>query len=88
MNMAMTKLTLSAEADLIADAKRWASSRRTSVSGMFARFLRSIEQIERDESAQMGPLTRQATGLVNFPKHRSDQELVEDALSERHGITR
>ena len=86
--MAMTKLTLSAEADVIADAKRWASSRRTSVSGMFARFLRSIEQIERDESTPMGPLTRQATGLLSFPKNQSDQELVEDALSDRHRITR
>ena len=86
--MAMTKLTLSAETDLIADAKQWASSHRTSVSGMFARFLRSIEQIERDESAQIGPLTRQATGLLNVPKNRSDQELLEDALFDRHGITR
>jgi len=86
--MAMTKLTLSAEADLIVDAKRWASSRRTSVSGMFARFLRSIEQIERDPSAPIAPLTRQATGLLNFPMNRSDRELVEDALSDKHRITR
>jgi hypothetical protein len=86
--MAMTKLTLSAEADLIADAKRWASSRRTSVSGMFARFLRSIEQIERDESAAISPLTRRATGLVNLPRSRSDQHLVEDALSERRKVRR
>ena len=86
--MAMTKLTLSADADVIADAKRWASSRRTSVSGMFARFLRSIEQIEREEGDPIGPLTRQATGLVNIPRNRSDQELVEDALSARHRVTR
>lgn len=86
--MAMTKLTLSAETDLIADAKRWAASRRTSVSGMFARFLRSLEQIERDQSAPISPLTRQATGLMNFPRNRSDQDLLEDALSDRHGITR
>ena len=86
--MAMTKLTLSAEADLIADAKRWASSRRTSVSGMFARFLRALEQIERDKSAPIGPLTRQATGLLNFPRSRSDQELVEDALSDKYGFAR
>jgi hypothetical protein len=86
--MAMTKLTLSAEADLIVDAKRWASSRRTSVSGMFARFLRSIEQIERDPSAPIAPLTRQATGLLNFQRNRSDQELVEDALSDKHRLTR
>jgi hypothetical protein len=86
--MAMTKLTLSAEAGLIADAKRLASSRQTSVSGMFSRFLRSIEQIERDESVQIGPLTRQATGLVNLPRNRSDQELLEVALSGKHRIAR
>ncbi len=88
MHMAMTKLTLSVEADLIADAKRLASSGRTSISGMFSRFLRSIERIKLDESTQIGPLTHQATGLLNLPSNRSDQKLLEDALSDRHGIRR
>ena len=87
--MAMTKLTLSADTALIADAKRLASDQQTSVSAMFAKFLRSFAQIERHESPDsIGPLTRRASGLIHLPKNRSDQELLEDALASKHRATR
>ena len=86
--MATTKLTLSAEKSLIADAKLIASRQKTSVSAMFARFLRSVAQVESDRSAPVGPITRQATGIVKLPRGRSDEELVEDALSAKYRVAR
>jgi len=86
--MSTTKLTLSVEKSLIEVAKQIASSRRTSVSAMFARFLRSVAQVEGDASVSPAPLTRQATGLIKLPRSRSDQDLVAEALSVRYRGTK
>ena len=83
--MATTKLTLSAEKPLIRDAKRIAAERHTSVSAMFARFLRSLTAAGEKKAPSLGPITRKASGLVGLSKVRSDRELVEDALSAKYG---
>ena len=83
--MATTKLTLSAERDLIARAKRAAKSRGTSLSSMFARFLASVTE-EPEAPGKPGPLTRQALGLVRLPARRSDKRLLADALASKYGL--
>ena len=82
--MATTKLTLSAEKPLIRDAKRIAAERHTSVSAMFARFLRSLIAVRKNEEPSLGPITRKASGLIGLSKVRSDRELLEDALSAKY----
>lgn len=81
--MAMTKLTLSADDELVEQAKRLAAESGTSVSSLFARFVRAALQ-EESRTAEPGPLTRRATGLAKLPAGKSDRELIEDALAERH----
>ena len=83
--MPTTKLTLSAEKPLIEDAKRIAAERNTSVSAMFARFLRSLIDPGTHTAADLGPITRKASGMVKLPRKRSDTRLLEDALSDRYG---
>jgi hypothetical protein len=82
--MPMTKLTLSADKKLVAQAKKLAAKEGTSLSSMLSRFLRAM--IEEKGSEKPGPVTRAATGLVTLPAGKSDSELLEEALSERHGL--
>jgi len=83
--MATTKLTLSADKDVIARAKRLAKRRGTSLSSMFARFLASVAE-ESQTPAKPGPLTRQALGLARLPAGKSDKQLLADALADRYGV--
>ena len=88
--MSRIKLTLSAEADLVAAAKRLAKSRRMSVSAMFARVIHALERAGAADQSDLGPITRQASGLVTQRSDRSDRELLEETLEEKylHGAAR
>jgi uncharacterized protein YfaQ (DUF2300 family) len=83
--MATTKLTLSADAELIRQAKRLADESGTSLSSLFARFVRAALQ-ERERAEEPGPLTGRATGLVTLPRGKTDQQLVEEALADKYGM--
>ena len=83
----MTKLTLSVDEAVVEHAKRIAERNGTSVSAMFTQFVRSMAEPPSDRD-KIGPLTRKATGLAQFPDGKSDRELLEDALAEKHGLAR
>ena len=85
--MAVKKLTLSAPEEAIADAKRIAAKKMTSVSALFVRLLRAVDQ-EVDPQDSLGPITRRATGIVNLPQGRTERELLEDALEEKYQARR
>ena len=82
--MALRKLTLSAPEEIIAEAKRIAASKNTSVSALFARLVRSVGEGSESEIV-LGPITQRATGIASLPGDRSDRELLSDALDERYG---
>ena len=93
--MGRVKLTLSAEQELVALAKRMAKSRRMSVSALFAHMIRALDRETTADLSDLGPITRQASGLVTQRSHRSDRELsdrelIEEALEEKylHGASR
>jgi len=81
----MKKLTLSADPDLIEQARELAEQTGTSVSSMFARVVRLLAE-QRSAVRPLGPLTRKASGMIVLPKGRSDRQIVEDALLEKHGL--
>ena len=83
--MTVTKLTLSADKVVIAEAKRLARERHTSVSAMFARFVAASGQRSTARTLAVGPLTRQASGLVRLPRNQTDRDLLEAALAEKYG---
>ncbi len=82
--MGRVKLTLSAEQELVALAKRMAKSRRMSVSALFAHMIRALDREATADRSDLGPITRQASGLVTQRSHRSDRELIEEALEEKY----
>lgn len=83
--MPMTKLTLSADKELVKRAKKLAAREGTSLSSMFGRFLQAVLR-QRDKTRRPGPLTAKATGLVRLPPGKSDRELLEEALSEKYEL--
>jgi len=84
-----TKLTLSADKKLVEQAKKLAEEEGTSLSSMFARFLETIlKRRRKKDDTPPGPVTRKATGLAKLPANKSDRELLEKALAEKHGFGR
>ena len=82
----MKKLTLSADPDVIDEARELAEQTGTSVSSMFERFVRLLA-VQRGAARPLGPITRKASGMIVLPKGRSERQIVEDALLEKHGCT-
>ncbi len=83
----MKKLTLSADPDVIEEARELAEQTGTSVSSMFERFIRVLA-VQRRSTRPLGPLTRKASGMIALPKGKSDRQILEDALLDKHGIGR
>jgi len=83
--MPTSKLTLSADKELIQQAKKLAAENGTSVSAMFSRMLRAMTRA-RGSQEPTGPLTRKATGLIRLPSAAGDERLLEDALAGKYGI--
>ncbi len=81
----MKKLTLSADPDVIDQARELARQSGTSVSSMFERFVRLRAQQARG-ARPLGPLTRKASGMIVLPKGRSEKRVLEDALREKYGL--
>jgi hypothetical protein len=79
----MKKLTLSMEEGVIRQAKRIAAEQGTSVSAMFSNMVRLMAR-KRGEEIGIGPLTREAMGLVDLPEGKTDRELLEEALAEEY----
>ncbi|MCE2432943.1 MAG: hypothetical protein J4F29_08495 [Candidatus Latescibacteria bacterium] len=83
--MAVKKLTLSAPEEVIAETKLIAAKKRTSVSALFVRLFRTIDQ-EFDPKDALGPITLRASGIVKLPTKQTERELLEDALAEKYGV--
>ena len=82
----MTKLTLSVDERVVAEAKRLAEQNRTSVSAMFSQFVRALASGE-GEARRIGPLTRRASGLARLPADADADDLLTDALMDKYGLT-
>jgi hypothetical protein len=83
----MTKLTLSMDETVVAKAKRHARRRGTSVSAMITDFIISLPDGRR-KRIPIGPLTRKALGIARFASDKDDKELLEEAIWERHGVSK
>ena len=83
--MRKSKLTLTADPEIIRTAKRLAAARSTSVSALFSRVIESLQNEQETAVSDLGPLTRKASGLVSLPARRTDRDPLAKALMEKHG---
>ena len=81
----MKKLTLSADPEVIEEAKRLADESGTSVSSLFERFIRLLARRRRHKQ-RIGRITRQASGVITLPRGKSDRDVLADALADKYGI--
>ncbi len=80
----MKKLTLSADEDVIRAAHRIAEEQGTSISALFSRFIRLLAR--HDRSRCTGAMTRRATGLIEIPDDVSGEDVLTEALIEKHRL--
>ncbi len=84
--MPTTKLTLSADRDLVQQAKKMARRRGTTLSAMFNRYIRLVvHREEKKDQEPLGVLTRHALGMVRLPPDRDDRKLLVEALARTKG---
>ena len=81
----MRKLTLSADEEVIAEAKQIAAENKTSVSAMFSRFVRAIGRRENPHRP-LGPIARKASGVIRLGGRKSRRQLLEEALAEKYRL--
>lgn len=80
----MPKLTLSVDREVIKKAKNIAARNGTSVSAMFERVIHLMA--DEGGGRVYAPLTRKLTGVIKLPRGKTYRQLVEDALTEKHGL--
>ncbi len=81
----MKKLTLSAQPEVIEQAKRIAEREHTSVSAMFSRFIRSLN-LRKRPAREIPPdaLAARAAGFISLPKGKSTRDVLTDALLDKY----
>ena len=85
---AVTKLTLSATPETIAMAKQLASERKTSVSALFAKFIRDLHQLEHlAASSHANHAVKDLLGSADgWPADMIYDEIIRQAIREKHGV--
>jgi hypothetical protein len=83
----MKKLTLSADEDVVREAKRLAKRNKTSVSAMFSRFVRGMAKAGKP-SKKIPPdsTAARARGFISLPKGKTPRDILTEALMEKYGI--
>jgi hypothetical protein len=81
----MGKLTLSMDPKDIQAAHRLAKRHGTSVSNMFSRLVRAMSRRTPDDE-ELPPITRELSGIISWPKGKTERQLIEEALLEKYGL--
>ncbi len=85
--MALTRLALSMDEDVVARARRLADVRDTSISKLFVSFVCLMEQGQAT-SRELPPLTKRALGLakVSVPDDWDYKNVLADELTAKYGV--
>ena len=85
--MALTRLALSMDEDVVARARRLADARDTSISKLFVSFVCLMEQ-EQATTRELPPLTKRALGLakVSVPEDWDYKNVLADELTAKYGV--
>ncbi|MCQ2404103.1 MAG: DUF6364 family protein [Lentisphaeria bacterium] len=86
--MSMTKLTLSAPSEIVKLAESLAKERKTSISAMFANYVRSQASPEGNHLLNMEPgsITASISGVVKLPEDFNEKDFMSQVLSEKYGL--
>jgi hypothetical protein len=78
-----TKLTLKLNEDIIAKAKEYAKSRKTSLSDLIENYLQKITS-DKNSNRTITPLVKSLSGVISLPKDANDKEDYTDYLINKY----
>lgn len=78
-----TKLTLKLEHEVIKKAKKYARSRKTSLSKLVKNYLQNITE-EPKETKKITPLVKSLSGIIKLPKDFDHKKGYADHLVEKY----
>ena len=78
-----TKLTLKLNEDIIAKAKEYAKSRKTSLSDLIENYLQKITS-DKNSNRTITPLVKSLSGVISLPKDAIDKEDYTDYLINKY----
>ncbi len=86
--MTMSKLTLTAPAEVIALAEKQAKMENTSISAMFTNFILAKTKVTEHQhfAVKKGPLTESLTGIITLPKDFDEKEFMNEIFTEKYGL--
>ena len=84
--MAVTKLTLTVEQDVVEMAKQYAREHNTSVSATFSRIIRSVagDGERREVLIPRGSALSKLAGIIKPPPDKSVDDVLFEAIKEKH----
>jgi hypothetical protein len=77
-----TKLTLKLDQEIIAKAKEYAKSRKTSVSRLIENFLQKLTN--DSEKEEITPLVKSLSGILDLPKDYDHKKAYSEYLSKKY----
>jgi hypothetical protein len=77
-----TKLTLKLDQEIIAKAKEYAKSRKTSVSRLIENFLQKLTN--DSEKEEITPLVKSLSGILDLPKDYDHKKEYSEYLSKKY----
>ena len=85
--METTKLTLRPTKQIAKLAHKIAKEDNTSITQMFSNFILALQaRKEKIDKVPMGPLTREATGMLKLPQDWDYKKEMEDVLEVKYGV--
>ncbi len=86
--MSMSKLTLTAPAEIVSLAEELARLENSSISAMFVNFIMAkAKRSPRHPSRQkVGPITKSLTGIVKLPEDFDEKEYMSNVFTEKYGL--
>ncbi len=78
-----TKLTIKLDNDVISRAKRYANTRRTSLSKMIESYLDSVTKPDSDD-IEITPLVKSLSGVISLPENFDYKKDRTDYLIRKH----
>ena len=79
-----TILTLNIDQKVIEKAENYAKNSKRTISQLVEDYLITISSRKHDENLQLGPITSQLAGIIEYDDIINHKELLADALMEKH----
>lgn len=79
-----TKLTLTIEQSVIENAKRYASSKGRSLSGLVETYLKAITKVEDNSETELTPIVKSLIGTFNPPDNFDYKKELNKSLSDKY----